>query len=47
MMNLIMWLVTGLYAIQAGVYLTNARPALALVLASYAIANIGLIWSAQ
>jgi hypothetical protein len=46
-MNIIMWIVSGLYAFQSGVYLANAKPALALVLASYAIANLGLIWSAQ
>lgn len=43
----LLWIVTGLYAGQAAIWLGQGRPALALVLAGYTVANVGLIWSAQ
>lgn len=42
--QVLMILVTVLYAFQALSYLVNDNPAKALVIAGYVIANCGLIW---
>lgn len=41
----IMWIVTGLYAAQSGVYLWTKNYPQALMLFGYAFANVGLIAS--
>lgn len=43
---LLLWLVTALYAGQALVWTWNGQYAQALIVGGYALANLGLIWSA-
>lgn len=45
MSNLPMWLVTALYAVQAGMALYNGQSPQALLISGYVVANLGLIWS--
>jgi hypothetical protein len=45
MSNILLWLVTALYAGQVGVALWNKEMPQAMILGGYVFANIGLIWS--
>lgn len=42
-----LWLVTFLYSAQGAYWAASGKPQMALILAGYTIANIGLIWSAK
>lgn len=41
----LLWIVTVLYAGQVAVALWHGRPAHALIVGGYTLANLGLIWS--
>ena len=45
MTNLIMYIVTALYALQSGVYLQAGNVPQAGMIFCYAIANVCIIWS--
>lgn len=44
-MNVLLWIVTALYAGQSIVYLWSGSFPQAIMLSGYAFANVGLIWS--
>ncbi len=45
MTGALLWIVAALYGAQAIVFLADGRPAMAVVLGGYVVANIGLIWA--
>jgi hypothetical protein len=45
MNTLCLWTVTALYGAQAGISLVAGKPASALIMGGYVLANLGLIWS--
>jgi hypothetical protein len=44
MTNALIWIVTAIYATQAGIFGWQGNGPGAVVFAGYAVANIGLIW---
>lgn len=43
--TLLIWLVTGLYVLQAGICFLNGQGAQGVILSGYSLANLGLIWT--
>lgn len=42
-----LWAVSVLYAVQVGAFLAAGKPAMALTVTGYVVANIGLLWAAR
>lgn len=43
--TLLLWVVTGLYAVQAGMSITSGHIPQGIMVTGYVVANLGLIWS--